>query len=226
MIESNPEGCRFEVTITERRSYAASMTGALLELQLRADRPQVLRYRPVDDKRRRPLLTLQAPGDRTVQDRQSLLLEVALLQQLLPAGQDLPEHLVHDVFGRAAAAEVDLGEAVEELLVPEEEALEVQGQGQGRRHGPAVLVLGRYITEDAVVTHSGLRHAVLIAYRVLFVEGGAAQQARTESPLALKHHHVENRDGSLNATAEKLPDDHAQERYVVSGVESPSKKDL
>ncbi|WP_406307039.1 hypothetical protein OHA61_38470 [Streptomyces sp. NBC_00885] len=57
------------------------------------------------------------------------------LVQLTGAGQDLQEHLVDHVLGRAAAAEVDLGEGVEEPLVAEAEALVAKRQrGAHRTH--------------------------------------------------------------------------------------------
>lgn len=66
-----------------------------------------------------------------MQDGQGLLFEVALLQQVVPAAQDGQEDVVDDLFGDPAAAQVDLREVVEELLVSQEKASKSRGRSGG-----------------------------------------------------------------------------------------------
>ncbi|WP_237694144.1 hypothetical protein [Streptomyces sp. SID2888] len=95
----------------------------------------------VDEKRRRALVLVQASGDPAVQHGERPLFQVALLQQFVPAPEYLQAHLVDHLFGSPSAAEVDLREIVEELLVPQVEALEVEGQFEGILDGPAVAAV-------------------------------------------------------------------------------------
>jgi aryl carrier-like protein len=65
---------------------------------------------------------------------------------------------VNDLFGGAPAAEVDLREVVEELLVSQVEAFEVQRQlGRGLDGLAVAAVLGRYVSGDVAVAHAALQ---------------------------------------------------------------------
>ncbi|WP_226652240.1 hypothetical protein [Streptomyces hydrogenans] len=89
-----------------------------------------------------------------MQHREGAPFQLLLLEQAVPGGEDLQEHLVNDVFCRGAAAAVEFGVEVEELLVAQDERLEVKRQRCGRVHTAAVALGG-----PSHVTHSCLRRS-------------------------------------------------------------------
>ncbi|MER6572800.1 hypothetical protein ABT288_43245 [Streptomyces sp. NPDC001093] len=117
-----------------------------------------------------------------MQHRKGLLFEVALLQQFVPASKDLQEHLVDDLFGSPPAAEVDLREVVEELLMPEVKALEVQGQfGRGLDGLAVAAVLGRYVSADVAVAHAVFQE-VRVPDLVIEAGGSCASNLAAREP--------------------------------------------
>nr|AHE38757.1 hypothetical protein pFRL2_82c [Streptomyces sp. FR1] len=182
-----------ELAAGQRQDLLVKAASAAVELQLAADRLEVLGYRAVDEEGRRASVFFEAAGDAAVQHGECLLFEVALLQQFVPASEDLQEHLMDDLFGSASAAEVDLREVVEELLVSQVEALEVEGQiGRGLDGLAVAALLGRYVGGDVAVAHAVLQ-AVNTGSSPLRPAGpDAGQLACVSAPLggALRYHPV------------------------------------
>lgn len=138
--------------------------------------------------------------DTTVEHRERLLLEVALLQQFVPASEDLQEHLVDHLLGDPPAAGVDLREVVEELLVTQVEGLEVEGQfGRGLDGLAVAAVLGRYVSADVAVAHTVLQEMRAPASSLRPAVSCASQLAHAKDQVLrpLRHHPVVFRGSKL-----------------------------
>ncbi|CAM5657405.1 hypothetical protein GCM10010261_62500 [Streptomyces pilosus] len=136
------------------------------------------------------LVSLQPVGDAAVQHGERLLFEVGVHKQVVPALEDFHEHLVDYLFGGPAAAQVDLGKVVEELLVTQVEGLEFEWQGARGLDGlTSAAVLGRYASADVAVAHTVLQACVR---RVPVRHGDRGRRFSVQDPTRLHKRPVES----------------------------------
>lgn len=136
------------------------------------------------------LLRVEAVVHDPSHDRPRALFEVARAQQLRPAGVDLQEDLVDDLFRGLAVTEVDFRVRVEDLVVTKVEGLEVHFQVQGDEHGlrePGTVLHRRGALRGVVVPHDRLLSAGDMSRDPLHrgQSGTRRQLTRAERPLGL-----------------------------------------